>query len=137
MKGLKLAASASLVFGLAISAADAHPRLFPHNHHVVVKKEVVVKPTPVRNLVAYSIGAAFDVLPANHVRIVHQGRNYYFHDGVYFQRKGGRYVVVKPVSGVRITTLPRGYTTVRVDGRTLYKFNNVTYRRVNNYYIVV
>lgn len=137
MNGLKIAASLGLVLGLAVSSAEAHPRLFSHNHHVVVKKEVVTRPAPVRTAVAYTIGAAFDTLPANHVRVVHSGRNYYFHDGVYFQRNGSRYVVVKPVSGIRITTLPRGYTTVRVDGRTLYKFNNVTYRRVNNYYVVV
>ncbi len=90
MKSLSLVtavASVGLVFGLAVSSADAHPRIFPHSHgkHVVVKKEVVVK----------------------------------------------------PVVGMRVVSLPRGYTTIRVDGRTLYRFNNVTYRRVNNYYIVV
>ena len=67
MKGLTIVAS--LVLGLAVSAAEAHPRLFPHSHNraVVVKKEVVVKPAPVRNAVAYTLGAAFDTIPGNHV----------------------------------------------------------------------
>jgi hypothetical protein len=136
-KGLTALAGMGVVFGLMIGSANAHPRLFSHSHQVVVKKEVVVNPAPVRNLVAYTIGATFDTLPRNHVRVAHLGQNYYVHDGVYFQRKGARYVVVKPVTGIRVTTLPRGYTTVRIGGRTHYKFNNVTYRRVNNYYVVV
>ncbi len=139
MKGITALASMSILMSLTLTAADAHPRLFPHSHnnHVVVKKEVVVRPAPVRNLVSYAIGSVFDTIPANHVHVVHAGRNYYVHDGIYFQRVGARYVVVKPVAGVRLATLPRGYTTVRINGRTHYRFNDITYRRVNNYYVVV
>lgn len=143
MKGFMVVANLILamvlVSGAAMNTAEAHPRVFAHSHHkhVVVKKEVVVRPAPVRNLVSYAIGSAFDTIPSGHVHVVHGGRNYYVHDGVFFNRVGNRYVVMKPVAGVRVATLPRGFTTVRIDGRTLYRFNDVTYRRVNNYYIVV
>jgi hypothetical protein len=134
------AATAAMMLSLGISSAEAHPRLWPHSHatRVVVEKQVVVKPAPVRTAVARAlVGATFDTIPANHVRVVHAGRTYFVHDGVYHVRNAGRYTVVKPVAGVRITTLPRGYSTVRISGRTHYRFNNVTYRRVNNYYVVV
>ncbi|MCG8415029.1 MAG: DUF6515 family protein [Pseudomonadales bacterium] len=139
MKRVTIAASLGLIMSLAFTTAEAHPRNYAHGHHnhVVVQRGVVVRPAPVANLVARTVGAVFDTLPANHVRVVHAGRTYYLHDGVYYARQGARYVVVKPVAGIRVTSLPRGYTTVRIDGRTHYRFNSVTYRRVNNYYVVV
>lgn len=143
MKLLTLAATAitaTILLSLGMNSAEAHPRLWPHSHasRVVVEKQVVVKPAPVRTAVARAVvGATFDTIPANHVRIVHAGRTYFIHDGVYHVRNAGRYTVVKPVAGVRIMTLPSGYSTVRINGRTHYRFNNVTYRRVNNYYVVV
>ena len=143
MKLLTLAAAtATTAFLLTASmnSAEAHPRLYPHSHNtrVVVEKQVVVKPAPVRNVVARAlVGQVFDTLPANHVRVVHSGRTYFVHDGVYYVRSGARYTVVKPVAGIRVATLPRGFTTVRINGRTHYRFNDVTYRKVNNYYIVV
>ena len=135
-----LAATTGMLLTLGLSAAEAHPRLWPHSHgtRVVVEKQVVVNPAPVRTAVARAIvGDVFDTIPATHVRVVHAGRTYYVNDGVYYVRNSRGYTVVKPVAGIRVTTLPRGFTTVRVNGRTHYRFNNVTYRRVNNYYVVV
>ena len=139
MKRLMVTASMGLILATGLSVAEAHPRVYTHSHHkhVVVKNDVVVRPAPVANLVARTIGSAFNSSPANHVRVVHLGRTYYLHDGVYYVKERGRYVVVKPVAGIRVTSLPRGYTTVRINGRTHYRFNNVTYRRVNNYYVIV
>ena len=139
MKRLMVTASLGLMVTMGFDAAEAHPRVYAHSHHkhVVVKQDVVVRPAPVANLVARTIGSAFNTIPANHVRVVHSGRTYYVHDGVYYVREGARYVVVKPVTGIRVTSLPRGYTTVRIGGRTHYRFNGITYRRVNNYYVVV
>ena len=143
MRRLIIVASIGLLASVSMSGAQAHPRhnLHSHHSHVVVKKEVVVKPAPVRNLVARTVartvGTVFDTLPANHVRVVHAGRTYFLHDGIYYARQGARYVVVKPVAGIRVASIPTGYSTVRIGGRTHYRFNNVTYRRVNNYYVVV
>lgn len=143
MKLFTLAATTittAMMLSVGTSSAEAHPRLWPHSHasRVVVEKQVVVKPAPVRTAVASAVvGATFDTIPANHVRVVHAGRTYFINDGVYYVRNAGRYTVVKPVAGVRITTLPSGYSTIRINGRNHYRFNNVTYRRVNNYYVVV
>ena len=139
MKRFLVTAGLGLMMATGISVAEAHPRHYSHSHskQIVVKRDVVVRPAPVANFVARTIGSAFDTIPANHVRVVHLGRTYYLHDGVYYVRNGGRYVVVKPATGIRVTSLPRGYTTVRINGSTHYRFNNVTYRRVNNYYVIV
>ncbi len=139
MKRVTIAASLGLIMSLAISSAEAHPRIYSHTSHsrVVVQRDIVVRPAPAANLVARTIGAVFNTLPANHVRVVHAGRTYYVHDGIYYARQGARYVVVRPVAGIRVTSLPRGYTTARIDGRIHYRFNDVTYRRINNYYVVV
>lgn len=139
MKHFALVLTTGMLLSLGISSAEAHPRHYAHSHrsHVVVEKQVVVKPAPVRNLVARTVGQLFDTVPNNHVRVVHQGRNYFVADGVYYVRDGARYKVVKPVTGVRIAALPSGYTTVRVNGQLRYRYNNITYRRVNNVYVVV
>lgn len=86
------AATAAMMLSLGINSAEAHPRLWPHSHatRVVVEKQVVVKPAPVRTAVARAlVGATFDTIPANRVRVVHAGRTYFVHDGVYHVRNGG------------------------------------------------
>lgn len=137
MKHLVLTVTTGLLISLGISGAEAHPRHVVHGRTVVVEKQVVVAPTPVRKLVAHAAGDLFDTVPSHHVRIVHQGRNYYVADGVFYVREGARYRVVRPVAGIRVATLPRAYTTVRIGGVVHYRFNDVTYRRVNNVYVVV
>lgn len=139
MKHSALTFTTGLLLSLGISSTEAHPRHFPHRHTqtVVVERQVAVKPAPVRNLLTRSVGDLFDTVPTYHVRVVHQDRNYYVADGVFYLREGIRYRVVKPAVGVRVTSLPRGYTTVRRGGVLHYRFNNVTYRRVNNVYVVV
>lgn len=139
MKHHVLTVTTGLLISFFINSAEAHPRhsLLGHNRTVVVEKQVVVTPTPVRNLVARAAGDLFDTVPSHHVRIVHQGRNYYVADGVFFVREGARYRVVRPIAGIRVAALPRGYTTVRIGGVEHYRFNDVTYRRVNKVYVVV
>ncbi|MDA0687368.1 MAG: DUF6515 family protein [Proteobacteria bacterium] len=137
MKHLVLTVTTGLLITLGTGSADAHPRHAVHGRTVVVEKQVVVTPAPVRNLVARAAGDLFDTVPSHHVRIVHQGRNYYVADGVFYVREGARFRVVRPVAGIRVAALPRGYTTVRIGGVVHYRFNDVTYRRVNSVYVVV
>lgn len=139
MKNPLVGISAALVLAANMSSAEAQARLFAptYQKRVVVKQQVVVRPAPVRNLTVRTIGSAVDVLPANHVRVVHAGRTYFFHNGNYYLREGARYLVVRPLAGIRVTSLPRGYTTVRINGNLRYRYNDVLYRRSGNYFIVV
>lgn len=130
---------AGLILALGSPVAQAHPG--PHRHlhgnTVVVQRNVVVDPAPVRNLVARTVGEVVTVLPASHIRVSFQGRTWFVDDGVFYSRHPRGYVVVQPVAGLRLASLPRGYTTVR-SGRTVhYRYRGITYRRVNNYFVVV
>lgn len=137
MKLIPLATTFGLVFLVGLSSAQARPHTYLSHKRVVVEHKAVVKPAPIRALVRHLTDVRLTVLPANHVRTIHAGATYYYHDGIYYLQEPQGYVVVKPVAGLRIATLPHGYVTVRVGRDTLYRFNTTYYRRDNGVYIVV
>ncbi|MEQ8952769.1 MAG: DUF6515 family protein, partial [Gammaproteobacteria bacterium] len=118
------------------AALAAHPQRVVHRT-VVVERDVVVKPAPVRAAIAATTTAVLRSLPAGHTRLVHAGKTYYFHDGIYYVREPRGYVVVKPVSGIRLTSLPRGYVTVRVGNDLHYRYRDISYRKLGGVFIVV
>ncbi|MCI5106747.1 MAG: DUF6515 family protein [Pseudomonadales bacterium] len=120
-------------------SVDADPLPPAHSHHktVVVKREVVVQPTPLRSVVALALGDTVTRLPVGHLRLEHRGQAYFYHDGLFYQRQGRGFVVVRPVAGMRISKLPRGYTTVRTGNTVIYRYRHSSYRRVNGFYVVV
>ncbi len=136
MKRFSVIAMAGLLLAFNTQVAAADPVRVVHKT-VVVERDVVVKPAPVRTAVARVTTAALRSLPAGHIRLVHAGKTYYFHDGVYYVREPRGFVVVKPVRGLRITSLPRGYVTVRVGNEVHYRYRDVSYRRVNGVFVVV
>ena len=69
--------------------------------------------------------------------IVHKNVRYYRADGVWYKKRGRKYVVVNAPVGVKVTTLPRGYRVVKVRGITYYKYKGVYYKRSGRKYIVV
>jgi hypothetical protein len=121
------------------SAVDAHPLHAVHSHNktVVLERQLVVQPAPLRSAVAHAIGDIVGKLPARHVRIDYRGQRYFYHDGLFYQRHARGFVVVRPVAGMRISSLPRGYTTVRTGDTVIYRYRHSSYRRVNGMYIVV
>lgn len=135
MKLFPLVTTVSLVLVLGMTSAQARP--FHHTHQRVVERHVVVKPAPVRTAVSRLASAVLNVLPPNHVRVQHHGETYYYHDGIYYLRQPHGYVVVRPVAGLRVASLPSGYVTVRRGRNPLYRFNDVYYRRDNGFFIVV
>ena len=137
MKMPMIAIVSTLMFSCSAADVEAHPR---HANHktVVVERHVVTKPAPVRNVVnKLVVGAVVNALPVGHSRHVHLGRTYYFHDGHFYEPVARGYKVVRPVAGIRVSSLPRGHVTVRINGATHYRYRDVTYRRVNGYYVVV
>jgi len=133
------AASLTFLMGMETASADPHVGRIGHHHNrIVVEKQVVVhRPAPVRTAISRTIGALVHSIPASRVRVVHAGKTYFIHDGVYYSKRPNGYVVVNPVAGIRLASLPRGYTTVVVNGETLYRYRSTNYRRVNGVYIVV
>ena len=137
MKLLPLATTVSLMLFVGMNSAQARPHHHSHKR-VVVERHVVVKPAPVRTAIKrVAASTVLRVLPTNHVRVVHLGETYYYHDGIYYIREPRGYVVIKPIAGIRIASLPSGYVTIRSGRGTLYRFNETYYRKDNGFFIVV
>lgn len=86
-------------------------------------------------------------LPSGYRTEVIDGNNYYNHNGTYYRRQSGGYVVVEaPRSrygrpdGYRetsITRLPRGYREVSYRGNRYYQVDDVYYQRRGSVYVTV
>lgn len=63
--------------------------------------------------------------------LIHHGHTQYiFSDGRYYCERGGVYKAVRPAIGVMISTLPRGYVTVKNKrGRIRYSYRGVLYKK--------
>ena len=131
--------SALLVTAPSVSAEPLHKRNHKYavvHTHSFANKVVVARPAPIRMMTTV---AAFNLkrLPIGYVHFLHNDETFYYSDGVYYKKKPHGYVVVKPRAGFPVAALPRGYRIVR-DGRaTFYSFNNVRYRKVNGFFVVV
>ncbi len=113
----------------------AHRQGVVHSHQTV-NTVVVTRPAPIRTVTRVS-ALRLNSLPAAHVRFVHNDERFYYSEGVYYQRKAHGYIIVKPRAGFRVATLPRGYRVIREGNATFYSFNNVRYRKLNGFFVVV
>ncbi|HYR35494.1 MAG TPA: DUF6515 family protein [Burkholderiales bacterium] len=84
-----------------------------------------------------AVGYAVDGLPAGHVAIAFRGGNFWFHSGVWYQRAGTRYVVVRPPLGVVVPVLPPAYSVVYYGGSPYYYANDIYYVQQPTGYEVV
>ena len=130
---------ALLVTVPSVSAEPPHKSNHRHavvHTHSVVNKVVVSRLAPIRMITTV---AAFSLnrLPIGKVRFLHNDETFYYSDGVYYKKKPHGYVVVKPRAGFPVAAPPRGYRVVRDGGATFYSFNNVRYRKVNGFFVVV
>lgn len=86
-------------------------------------------------------------LPSGYRTEVIDGSNYYNHNGTYYRRQSGGYVVVEAPRSrygspqsyreTSITRLPRGYREVNHRGNRYYQVNDVYYQRRGSVYITV
>jgi hypothetical protein len=116
------------------------------------------------NYSRYQPGYSLTSLPSGYRTETISGRNYYYHNGAYYQRNSSGYVVteaprqsryykeynrsrqtVQPDGrttyntyrpGYATTTLPSGYRTESISGRKYYYHNGAYYQRSSNGYIV-
>lgn len=66
-------------------------------------------------------------LPRQHRVVTVRGNNYFFSGGVYYERRGSNYVVMRSPVGARITSLPAGYISLTLGGRRYYRLNSTYY----------
>ena len=69
--------------------------------------------------------------------IIHKKVNYYYADGVWYNRKSGKYLVVGAPNGVVIKRLPKGFKVIKINGRKYYKYRGVVYKKHRRNYVVV
>lgn len=93
------------------------------------QRAVVVRKAHVRYAGMPRWGAAVRVVPTGAVVVKHRRTPYYFHNGVYYTRRGADYVVVRPVRGIRVRVLPVGYRTVVVGPATYFYYYGTFYAK--------
>ena len=82
-------------------------------------------------------GYVVEALPPGNIAIGFRGAQFWFHSGVWYQRVGPRYVVVRPPAGVIVPVLPPDYTVVYYGAVPYYYANDVYYVQQTTGYEVV
>jgi len=68
---------------------------------------------------------------------VYKGKTYRFRSGKWFIKRGRKFIAVRPPVGIQVRTLPRGNKIVKVNGRKLYKYNGIWYKKNRRGFVVV
>ncbi len=76
-------------------------------------------------------------LPGGRIVFRDKDRNYYFHDGRYYDYNNGRYISVVPPIGFRVRNLPFGFREFVNSTRTYFYFGGLFYILLNNEYEIV
>lgn len=127
---------------LGTTAAIAEPlRRNDHRHalvhsHGVINKVVVTRPASIRTVAPVS-ALSLNRLSPGHLRFLHDGEVFYYSEGVYYRQNPQGLVIVKPQTGFRVAALPRGYKIVRNGSTVLYSYNNVRYKKIDGFFVVV
>lgn len=125
-----------VALGTGIPEAEARPKV--QVTKTVVTRQAVVRVAPASNVIARIVSRNIrQSLSENHVRVAHGDHIYYVDNGVYYIHGPRGYTVTTPVSGVQVSSLPRGYVTLQRSGQVYYRYNGINYRRRNGFYIVV
>lgn len=74
-----------------------------------------------------SVGYSLSILPTGNVAVGFRGGRFFFHSGVWYQRGGPGFVVVRPPFGIVVPVLPPAYSTVWNAGVPYYYANDVYY----------
>ena len=76
-------------------------------------------------------------LPNGYVAYKHHDRDYYFHEGHYYDYNNGRYIAIVPPVGLRVRILPVGFREVSVASRTYFYTGGIFYISDNNEYQII
>ncbi len=78
-------------------------------------------------------------LPKTAIVLTRNGIKYHYHAGVFYRHYGGRYVVGRPVVGIRVTTIPAARRKIIVQHKTYYYYYGTYYQKseATNDYVVV
>lgn len=74
-----------------------------------------------------SVGYMLSILPTGNIAVTFRGGRFFFHSGVWYQRRGPGFVVVRPPVGIVVPVLPPAYSTVWSAGVPYYYANDDYY----------
>ena len=96
----------------------------------------VVRPSHGHHFPIY--GTPHDRIP-EHNRILWGNREYFYHRdrGVFYQRRGAGFVIVRPPFGIVVPLPPPGFVRFLIGGISFYYYGDVFYRRVPSGYVIV
>lgn len=69
--------------------------------------------------------------------VVIGGLEYYYHQGYFYRRGSGGYIIVDAPVGAMVETIPSGYKVVVINGKTYYYHNDMYFVRRGKKYAVV
>jgi len=81
--------------------------------------------------------ATVNRIPKSAIVVRYKAHTYYFNDGVFYRTNNKRYVVIRPVAGVRISLLPKGYKAISLKSSKYYYYYGNFYKDVKDGYEVV
>ncbi len=85
----------------------------------------------------YAPGHHVKMLPKGHMVVKHSGKNYYFHNGYYYQKNRNGFNVVTAPVGITIKKLPSGAQSVKIGTDVYYNYYGVYYKKSRNGYVVI
>ena len=103
------------------------------NHVRVIKVHPhVFKRAHVRYAALPRWGTVVSTYPAAAVLVRLGGSSFYFYNGIYYAPRQNNYIIVHPVRGVRIRTLPVGYRRILVGPRPYFYYYGTFYVQAGN-----
>ncbi len=84
-----------------------------------------------------NFGLRVSFLPDNFFTVSLGRSHYYYSDGLYYNRAGSNYIIVRPPMGAVVRALPVEYRPVTINGVTYYVDNGTYYIYTRNGYQVV
>jgi hypothetical protein len=72
-------------------------------------------------------GLHVSLIPDGFITVVAGGAQYYYYDGLYYNRLGREYVLVTPPIGAVVRSIPPDYRAIVINGVTYYSDNGMYY----------
>ena len=83
------------------------------------------------------VGSRVAFLPKKHLKAQIAGENYYYYDGLYYNRPTNKYVIVPPPLGALVPAIPEEFQPVVINGEKYYVHDGIYYENTpDGFYIV-
>ncbi|MDM8554430.1 DUF6515 family protein [Desulfococcaceae bacterium HSG7] len=104
-----------------------------------IKDETLASPKRGPGIVhrSYPHGKMVAKLPIRHRSVRVSGAGYFFHSGIFYQRRNSGFIVVRPPIGAILVNIPVGFATITIGGHLYYHYLGVYYQKIPDGYMVI